>query len=95
MDSDVLILLHHGTKKRNWSGTQTWFDGTTKENPGVGRIQHHPAVSARPNIVQQLFYYSMALVSVLAGFSIMWNSQLVLISFSDSSITLMHWCQLW
>jgi hypothetical protein len=29
-----------------------------------GRIQHHLAVLARPNVLQQLFYYSKALISV-------------------------------
>ena len=37
--------------------------GNTGEE-GRARIQHHLAVVARPNIVQQLFYYSKALVSV-------------------------------
>ncbi|KAL1977141.1 hypothetical protein VTN31DRAFT_3423 [Thermomyces dupontii] len=34
------------------------------KNPGVGRLQHHLAVLSRPNILQQLFYYSKSLVSV-------------------------------
>lgn len=41
-----------------------WYDKAADKSPNVGRIQHHLAVLARPNIVQQLFYYSKALVSV-------------------------------
>jgi Est1 DNA/RNA binding domain len=41
-----------------------WCDKASGKSPNVGRIQHHLAVLARPNIVQQLFYYSKALLSV-------------------------------
>jgi hypothetical protein len=48
-----------------WSGVaRMWYDMAADKSPNVGRIQHHLAVLARPNIVQQLFYYSKALVSV-------------------------------
>jgi hypothetical protein len=49
-----------------WSGVaRMWYNKAADKSPNVGRIQHHLAVLARPNIVQQLFYYSKALVSVV------------------------------
>ncbi|ERF70125.1 hypothetical protein EPUS_00312 [Endocarpon pusillum Z07020] len=49
-----------------WAGVaRMWYDKAADKSPNVGRIQHHLAVLARPNIVQQLFYYSKALVSVI------------------------------
>ncbi|KAL1967640.1 hypothetical protein VTN77DRAFT_2897 [Rasamsonia byssochlamydoides] len=48
-----------------WSGVaRYWYNKAADKNPGIGRIQHHLAVLARPNILQQLFYYSKSLVSV-------------------------------
>src|SRR5277367_6623063 len=41
-----------------------WYNKAADKSPNVGRIQHHLAVLARPNVVQQLFYYSKALVCV-------------------------------
>ncbi|OKL63935.1 hypothetical protein UA08_00288 [Talaromyces atroroseus] len=41
-----------------------WYTKAADLNPDVGRIQHHLAVLARPNQLQQLFYYSKALISV-------------------------------
>jgi len=47
-----------------WSGVaRTWYNKAADESPNVGRIQHLLAVLARPNIVQQVFYYSKALAS--------------------------------
>jgi hypothetical protein len=49
-----------------WSGVaRMWYNKAADKSPNVGRIQHHLAVLARPNVVQQLFYYSKALVSVV------------------------------
>jgi hypothetical protein len=49
-----------------WSGVAwMWYNKAADKSPNVGRIQHHLAVLARPNIVQQLFYYSKALISVV------------------------------
>ena len=51
--------------RETWAGVaRMWYNRAADKSPGVGRIQHHLAVLARPNIVQQLFYYSKALVSV-------------------------------
>lgn len=42
-----------------------WYDQFADRNPGVGRIQHHLAVLSRPDVLQQLFHYTKALVCVL------------------------------
>ncbi|KAF7158200.1 hypothetical protein CNMCM6106_004566 [Aspergillus hiratsukae] len=48
-----------------WAGVaRYWYNKAADKNPDVGRIQHHLAVLARPDIVQQLFYYTKSLVSV-------------------------------
>ncbi|KAJ9663494.1 hypothetical protein H2198_000760 [Neophaeococcomyces mojaviensis] len=49
-----------------WSNTaRTWYNQAADKSPNTGRIQHHLAVLARPNIVQQLFLYSKALVAAI------------------------------
>lgn len=49
-----------------WSSTaRTWYNQAADLSPNTGRIQHHLAVLARPNIVQQLFLYSKALVAAV------------------------------
>ena len=49
-----------------WSNVaRTWYNQAADRSPNVGRIQHHLAVLARPNIVQQLFFYTKALVSIV------------------------------
>ena len=48
-----------------WSGVaRYWYNQAAHKSPDIGRIQHHLAVLAYPNIVQQLFYYTKSLVSV-------------------------------
>lgn len=41
-----------------------WYLQASDRNPNVGRIQHHLAVLARPDMLQQLFHYTKSLVSV-------------------------------
>ncbi|KJF60779.1 uncharacterized protein CIMG_08398 [Coccidioides immitis RS] len=41
-----------------------WYNKAADKSPQAGRIQHHLAVLARPNILQQLFFYSKSLVCV-------------------------------
>ena len=51
--------------RENWSDVaRMWYNCAADRSPSTGRIQHHLAVLARPNIVRQLFYYSKALISV-------------------------------
>ncbi|KAL4981126.1 hypothetical protein BDW66DRAFT_124032 [Aspergillus desertorum] len=39
-----------------------WYNKAADKNPDVGRIQHHLAPLARPDFVQQLFYYTKSMV---------------------------------
>jgi hypothetical protein len=49
-----------------WSGAaRYWYHKAADKSPNIGRIQHHLAVLARPNALQQLFYYTRALCSVV------------------------------
>ena len=51
--------------RETWSNVaRMWYNKAADRSPETGRIQHHLAVLARPNIVCQLFYYSKALISV-------------------------------
>ena len=51
-----------------WSGhAKMWYEKAADRSHKVGRIQHHLAILARPNIVQQLFYYSKDLVIGRSG----------------------------
>jgi len=48
-----------------WSGVaRYWYNQAADNIPDIGRIQHHLGVLARPNNLQQLFYYTKSLVSV-------------------------------
>ena len=48
-----------------WAGVaRYWYHQAADKNQSVGRIQHHLAVLARPDMLQQLFYYTKSLVSV-------------------------------
>ncbi|KIW20541.1 hypothetical protein PV08_01116 [Exophiala spinifera] len=50
--------------REHWSNVaRMWYNRAADYSPTTGRIQHHLAVLARPNIVRQLFYYSKALIS--------------------------------
>jgi hypothetical protein len=52
--------------RENWSGVaRMWYNRAAQLSPTAGRIQHHLAVLARPNIISQLFYYSKALLNVI------------------------------
>jgi hypothetical protein len=51
--------------RETWANVaRSWYNKAADRSPETGRIQHHLAVLARPNIVCQLFYYSKALVAV-------------------------------
>ena len=62
----VMAIKEAGMRDREvWAGVaRVWYDKAADRSPNVGRIQHHLAVLAKPNIAQQLFYYSKALVNV-------------------------------
>jgi hypothetical protein len=51
---------------RDWSiAAWMWYNKATDKSPNVGRIQHQLAVLTRPNIGQQPFRHSNALVNVV------------------------------
>jgi Est1 DNA/RNA binding domain len=38
-----------------------WYSKAADKTPAVGRLYHHLAILARPNVLQQLFYYCKSL----------------------------------
>jgi len=51
--------------RETWAGVaRYWYHQAADKSPNVGRIQHHLAVLARPDMLQQLFYYTKSLVSL-------------------------------
>ncbi|EEH46038.2 uncharacterized protein PADG_02188 [Paracoccidioides brasiliensis Pb18] len=47
-----------------WAGVaRQWYLLALEENPHLGRLQHHLAVLTRPNIIEQLFYYTKSLLT--------------------------------
>jgi len=48
-----------------WAGVaRFWYSKAADRNPLVGRLSHHLAILARPNAVQQIYFYSRSLTSV-------------------------------
>lgn len=43
---------------------RSWYSKAADKNPTVGRLYHHLAILARPNALQQLYYYSRSLACV-------------------------------
>lgn len=45
-----------------WTGvSRQWYSKASDKAPTTGRLHHHLAILARPNAVQQLFYYTKSL----------------------------------
>ncbi|KAL2062098.1 hypothetical protein VTL71DRAFT_6364 [Oculimacula yallundae] len=45
-----------------WTGVaRHWYSKASDKSPTTGRLYHHLAILARPNALQQLFYYSKSL----------------------------------
>ncbi|PSN74078.1 hypothetical protein BS50DRAFT_627446 [Corynespora cassiicola Philippines] len=48
-----------------WAGVaRSWYSKAADKNPNVGRLYHHLAILARPNALQQLYYYARSLTCV-------------------------------
>ncbi|KAF2198880.1 hypothetical protein GQ43DRAFT_377600 [Delitschia confertaspora ATCC 74209] len=48
-----------------WAGVaRSWYSKAADKNPCVGRLYHHLAILARPNALQQLYYYARSLTCV-------------------------------
>lgn len=43
---------------------RSWYSKAADKNPQVGRLYHHLAILARPNALQQLYYYARSLACV-------------------------------
>ncbi|CAI7673234.1 unnamed protein product [Penicillium viridicatum] len=47
-----------------WAGvSRYWYNRHADQNPENGRIQHHLAILARPDVLQQFFHYTQASIS--------------------------------
>ncbi|KAJ8111228.1 hypothetical protein OPT61_g6133 [Boeremia exigua] len=48
--------------RETWAGVaRSWYNKAADKNPTVGRLYHHLAILARPNALQQLYYYTTSL----------------------------------
>ncbi|KAF2477583.1 uncharacterized protein BDR25DRAFT_320839 [Lindgomyces ingoldianus] len=51
--------------RETWAGVaRSWYSKAADKNPSVGRLYHHLAILARPNALQQLYYYARSLTCV-------------------------------
>jgi hypothetical protein len=51
--------------RETWAGVaRSWYSKAADKNPNVGRLYHHLAILARPNALQQLYYYARSLTCV-------------------------------
>jgi len=51
--------------RETWAGiARSWYSKAVDKNPSVGRLYHHLAILARPNALQQLYYYARSLTCV-------------------------------
>ncbi|KAH3956211.1 hypothetical protein HBH51_248110 [Parastagonospora nodorum] len=51
--------------RETWAGVaRSWYTKAADKNPTVGRLYHHLAILARPNALEQLYYYSRSLTCV-------------------------------
>ncbi|CBX97298.1 hypothetical protein LEMA_P104290.1 [Plenodomus lingam JN3] len=51
--------------RETWAGVaRSWYTKAADKNPTVGRLYHHLAILARPNALQQLYYYARSLTCV-------------------------------
>ncbi|KAJ2982586.1 hypothetical protein NQ176_g1283 [Zarea fungicola] len=53
--------------RETWTGvSRSWYSKASELLPDVGRLYHHLAILARPDALQQLYYYSKALCVPIA-----------------------------
>jgi hypothetical protein len=51
--------------RETWASVaRSWYLKAADKNPVVGRLYHHLAILARPNALQQIYYYGRSLTSV-------------------------------
>ncbi|KAF1961918.1 hypothetical protein CC80DRAFT_199924 [Byssothecium circinans] len=48
--------------RETWAAVaRSWYSRAADKNPSIGRLYHHLAILARPNALQQLYYYARSL----------------------------------
>lgn len=53
--------------REHWTAvSRDWYARASDRNPRVGRFYHHLAILARPNVLQQLFFYGKSLVAPMS-----------------------------
>lgn len=61
----MAVQEHNVYGREVWASVaRYWYHKVADRSPHVGRIQHHLAVLSRPDIIQQLFFYTKSLVSI-------------------------------
>jgi hypothetical protein len=51
--------------RETWAAVaRSWYSKAADRNPTIGRLYHHLAILARPNALQQLYYYARSLTCV-------------------------------
>jgi hypothetical protein len=51
--------------RETWAGVaRSWYNKAADKNPTVGRLYNHLAILARPNALQQMYYFSRSLTCV-------------------------------
>ncbi|KAF2114451.1 hypothetical protein BDV96DRAFT_98089 [Lophiotrema nucula] len=51
--------------RETWAGiARSWYNKAADKSPSVGRLYHHLAILARPNALQQLYYYARSMTCV-------------------------------
>jgi hypothetical protein len=52
--------------RETWADVaRSWYNKAADKNPSLGRLYHHLAILARPNALQQLYYYARSLTCVI------------------------------
>lgn len=64
--------------------SRRWYSKASDLVPGTGRLYHHLAILARPNVLQQLFYYSKAISATVS----MWDKKIQRSTALESIMTL-------
>ncbi|RSL79656.1 hypothetical protein CEP52_017496 [Fusarium oligoseptatum] len=58
----MAIEDHCSRDRETWAGvSRYWYSKASDQSPATGRLYHHLAILARPNALQQLFYYTKSL----------------------------------
>ncbi|KAG0132207.1 hypothetical protein HOY82DRAFT_591164 [Tuber indicum] len=84
-----------------WAGVaRFWYSKATDKTPYIGRLFHHLAILARPNVLQQLFYYCKSLAvaqpfyptreSILTLFDLIFSPEHIIKNHVDARFIKLH-----